>query len=352
MKRAFLPLAGLLLLPAPAARAQSGLLQSLAKPQDYQALRVSSYDRTGGNRDAIPVPPGKTALLADLQGPGAITHIWFTISSREKGHLRKLILRAWWDGEKNPSIECPIGDFFGCHHARAARFSSLPIAIGSRRALNCFWYMPFSKSARFTLENLGKLPVRSLYYYIDYRKLSAPPASPMRFHAQFRCAFPCKGGDYTILEAKGRGHYVGVTMGIRLRRKGWWGEGDDKFYIDGRKYTSLHGTGSEDYFCGAWGFGETFSAPFFGLPLRPEGHPKGGLWTVYRFHPADPVPFQSSIRVTIEHGAGNNRSDDFTTVAYWYQEEPHAPFPTLPPADKLFPPPLEPAQKAPAKGRK
>ncbi len=350
MKSLLLLSAGVLFPLLPPASAQSGLLQALSRPQDYQALRVSSYDRTGGNRDSIQVLPGQRALLADIQGPGAVTHMWFTISSPEPGHLRKLILRAWWDGEKSPSIECPIGDFFGCPHGKAARFSSLPIAIGSKRALNCFWYMPFAQGARFTLENLGKMPVRALYYYIDYRKLPAPPETPLRFHAQFRCAFPCRGKDYTILEAKGRGHYVGVTMGVRLRREGWWGEGDDKIYVDGHKYPALHGTGSEDYFCGAWGFGETFSAPFFGLPLRPKGHPRGGLWTVYRFHLADPIPFESSIRVTIEHGHKNDRSDDFSTVAYWYQEEPHAPFPALPPADKLFPGPLPSPGKAPRKG--
>ncbi len=327
-------------LPPPGA-AQQGLLEGLAKPRNYQALRVSSYDRTGGNKDFLQVAPGKEILLADLQGPGAVTHMWFTVSSKEPRSLRKLILRAWWDGEKEPSIECPLGDFFGCQHGEAVPFSSLPIAVGTKAGLNCFWYMPFSKRGRFTLENLGKKPVRALYYYIDYRKLPAPPSTPLRFHAQFRCAFPCRGGDYTILEARGKGHFVGVTMGVRLRKDGWWGEGDDKIYVDGHKFTSLHGTGSEDYFCGAWGFGRTFSAPFFGLPLRPEGHAKGGLWTVYRFHLADPIPFRSSIRVRIEHGAGNDRSDDFSTVAYWYQEEPHAPFPSLPPAQELLPPPLE-----------
>ncbi len=324
----------------------SATLEALSRPKNFVARRVSSYDRTGGNKDFLTIPPGGTALLADLKGPGAITHIWVTISCREKGYPRKLILRAWWDGEKAPSIECPIGDFFGTHHGEVTPFSSMPMAIGTKTGYNCFWYMPFSRGAKFTLENLCEEKVRAFYYYIDYRELSRAPETPLRFHAQFKCAFPCQGNrNYTILEARGRGHYVGVTMGIRLRKKGWWGEGDDMIYIDGHKFPYFHGTGSEDYFCGSYCYGDPFHTLFFGMTRRPEKHEKGGLWTVYRFHVADPIPFTSSIRVTIEHGHANGRHDDFSSVAYWYQVEPHVPFPPLPPPDKLLPPPLEPKER-------
>jgi hypothetical protein len=306
------------------------LLENLGRPQEYRSLRVSSYDRTGGNRDALPIEPGTTAVLADIQGPGAIHHIWVTIAA-EPFYGRKLILRMYWDGEKNPSVEAPIGDFFGVGHGLNRSFSSLPINCSSEgRARNCYWFMPFQRSARVTVTNEGTEPVGAFYYYIDYRALKELPPDTPSFHAQYRQEMPCRPGqNYLLLEAEGRGHYVGCNLSILQRSMGWWGEGDDMIYVDGESSPSLHGTGSEDYFSDAWGMREDEN-PFYGCPLQEEDFQAGSKATVYRFHIPDPIPFQKSIRVTIEHGHANDRSDFYSSVSYWYQAEPHKPFPPLP----------------------
>jgi len=319
----------------------SSLLEDLPSLKGYVAKRVSSYDRTGGNADGLqtnPIKPGETRVLAELKGPGAITHIWITIASKDKFHLRNLVIKMWWDGEEAPSVEAPIGDFFGLGHAKYYQYACLPIEIGTQRGLNCFWFMPFRKSAKIAVTNEGPVQVDAFYYYIDYREYSTSlPRNFAYFHAKYRQEFPClPGKPYLILEAKGRGHYVGCNLSIHLNQNGWWGEGDDMIFVDGEPTPSLHGTGSEDYFCGAWGFGGTFSNLFFGLPLRGE-HRKGALWNVYRYHIQDPVPFKKSIRVVIEHGHNNDRADDFASVAYWYQTEPHTDFWTLPPAEERMP---------------
>jgi len=320
------------------------LAESLADVKNYTAHRISSYDRTGGNADGMqeqPIAIGETRTLAKIEGAGAITHIWVTISSKDKYHLKNLVLRMYWDGEENPSVESPIGDFFGLGHGEYYTFSSYPIQIGTSNALNCFWYMPFEKGAVVTITNEGTDVCRAFYYYIDYRKLETLD-TPLRFHAHYRQEYPCTAGkNYTFLEAKGMGHYVGVSLSIHNRADGWWGEGDDMFFVDGEKEPSLHGTGSEDYFCGAWCYGPAFSYLFFGCPLRGE-HKRGEKWNVYRFHLLDPVPFKKSIVVNIEHGHANDRSDDFSSVAYWYQTEPHVPFEPLPPAEKRIPEQVEP----------
>ncbi len=322
------------------------LMQSLAQVKNHTAHRISSYDRTGGNADGMqenPIAIGETRTLAKIEGPGAITHIWVTIASKDKYHLKNLVLRMYWDGEQNPSVESPIGDFFGLGHGEYYTFSSYPIQIGTSNALNCFWYMPFEKEALITVTNEGTDVCRAFYYYIDYNKYDSIDTS-LRFHAQYRQEYPCTvGKNYTFLEAKGKGHYVGVSLSIHNRDDGWWGEGDDIFFVDGEEKPSLHGTGSEDYFCGAWCYGPAFSYLFFGCPLRGE-HKRGEKWNVYRFHILDPIPFKESILVSIEHGHGpqpNDRSDDYSSVAYWYQTEPHVPFPPLPPAEKRLPEPVE-----------
>jgi len=343
--------AGLLLgaclagIPAAAAPGpfSAGVMADLPNFKDYEAGRESSYDPTGGNADGRhdwPFQPGETRTLADLKGAGAITHIWMTIASRDERHLKNLVLRMYWDGEQNPSVESPIGDFFGLGHGRYYLYSALPIQIGSDKGLNCYWRMPFSNGARVTVTNEGPLPAVAFYYYVDYQKLESLPATG-RFHAQYRQAYPCpEGQNYVFMEATGRGHYVGCNLSVHNRAGGWWGEGDDMIYVDGEEKPSLQGTGSEDYFCGAWCYGENGSIPFanayFGAPLIEGGNTQNALWNVYRYHIEDPVPFKKSIRVTIEHGHANNRHDDFSSVAYWYQDEPHAPFPALPkPEDRL-----------------
>jgi hypothetical protein len=322
----------------------AGVLDDLPNFKDFKAARLSSYDPTGGNADGRhdwPIQPGETRPIAEIQGAGAIVHVWTTIASKDKNHLKNLVLRMYWDGEKAPSVEAPIGDFFGLGHARYYQYWSTPIQIGVDKGLNCFWRMPFSNGARITVSNEGPVPVEAFYYYVDYQKYDAPRNESGRFHAVYRQAYPCpKGANYVILEAEGRGHYVGCNLSVHNRAGGWWGEGDDMIYVDGDEKPSLYGTGSEDYFCGAWCYGESFSQPFsgpyFGNPLNDGGHTQNALWNVYRYHLEDPIPFRKSIRVTIEHGHANNRNDDFSSVAYWYQTEPHAAFPPLAkPAERL-----------------
>lgn len=321
-------------------------LEALPLPENFTSHRISSYDRRGGNADFLSGTTG-TVTLAEIEGPGAITHIWFTINSGEKYHLRKLVLRMYWDGETEPSVETPVGDFFGLGHGIYYHYYSEPISIGTSKGLSCFWLMPFSHSAKITLTNDGEQPIRSFYYYIDYRKYDEnDPAtidavnSMGRFHARYNQQMPTvKGEDYTILDARGSGKYVGCNLSIELNSDGWWGEGDDKIYIDNDTTPTLSGTGSEDYFCGAWCYGEPFYSPYFGCPLRGR-HAKGALWNVYRYHIPDPIAFQKSIKVDIEaiHSSGPyDPPDNYSSVAYWYQNEPHEPFPLLPSVEERLP---------------
>jgi hypothetical protein len=318
------------------------LLGNLAKPQDYVSRRFSSYDRSGGNSDSLAIEPGATAVLAEITGPGAVHHIWITIAA-EPFYGRKLVLRMYWDGETAPSVEAPVGDFFGVGHGLDRNFSSLPISCSSKgRARNCYWQMPFRKSARITVTNEGQQPVAAFYYYVDYRVLGELSEFTPYFHAQYRQEMPCAPGrNYLLLEAEGRGHYVGCNLSVLQRAMGWWGEGDDMIFIDGEKTPSLHGTGSEDYFSGAWGMREDEN-PFYGCPLQEEDFQTGSKATVYRFHVPDPIPFTKSISVTIEHGHANDRADDFSSTAYWYQAEPHKPFPALAPVTERLPYAFEP----------
>ena len=313
------------------------ILSNLAKPQDYVSRRISSYDRSGGNRDSLTIEPGETAVLAEMPGPGAVHHIWVTIAA-EPFYGRKLVLRMYWDGETAPSVEAPIGDFFGVGHGLDRSFSSLPINCSSEgRARNAYWSMPFRKSARITVTNEGQKPVAAFYYYVDYRVLKELSEFTPYFHAQYRQEMPCApGGNYVLLEAEGRGHYVGCNLSVLQRALGWWGEGDDMIFVDGEQTPSLHGTGSEDYFSDAWGMREDEN-PFYGCPLQEEDFQAGSKATVYRFHIPDPIPFSRSILVTIEHGHANDRADNFSSVAYWYQAEPHRPFPPLASVDKRLP---------------
>ena len=317
------------------------ILGKLGEKQNYRSKRISSYDRTGGNRDSLSIEPGKTAILAEIKGPAAIHHIWVTIAA-EAFYGRKIVLRVYWDGEDVPSVEAPIGDFFGVGHGLNRDLASLPIACSSEgRARNCYWYMPFRWSCRVTVTNEGERPVDAFYYYIDYRELDGLRPDAPYFHAQYRQDFPCVGQkNYVILDAAGAGHYVGCNLSVLQRTMGWWGEGDDMIYVDGEAAPSLHGTGSEDYFSDAWGMREG-ERLFYGCPLQEEDFQPGSKASVYRFHIPDPVPFKKSIRVTIEHGHANDRSDYYSSVAYWYQTEPHVPYPALPLADKRLPFALE-----------
>jgi len=335
-------------------------LASLPQAKDYIQHRASSYDRSGGNADYRTIAPGDTLTLLDESGPGLITHLWITIASDDPNHLKALVLRMFWDGEPTPSVESPVGDFFGLGLVDYCRYESTPLSVGSDKALNSFFPMPFQKRARITLTNEGSRKVDAFYFNIDYRTYAKPlPADQLYFHAQYRQAAPNRGwtnqwqsnGDplvndkknlmgednYVWLEATGRGHFVGVTMSVLQNQDGWWGEGDDMFFIDGETVPSINGTGSEDYFLGAWDFGgRAFSYPLFGAPVVGQ-EVAGGRWSLYRFHLDSPIPFTKSLRATIEHGHANHRSDNYFSVAYWYQAEPHAAFPALPPLEQRIP---------------
>ncbi|MBM3289634.1 MAG: DUF2961 domain-containing protein, partial [Candidatus Hydrogenedentes bacterium] len=320
-----------------------GILGGLPRLKDFTVGRQSSVDPSGGNYDGRhdwPIKPGEVRTIADIKGAGAITHIWSTIASKDPNHLKNLVLRMYWDGEEHPSVESPIGDFFGLGHGRYYQYACLPIQIGTDKGLNCFWRMPFANGARITVTNDGPVNCGDFYYYVDYEQYDTLPDDVGRFHAQYRQEFPCAPGqNYVLVDAVGRGHYVGCNLSIHLRAGAWWGEGDDMIYIDGEPTARLLGTGSEDYFGGAWAYDvlnpKTFSNLYLGFPFNEGGHAQNALWNVYRYHLEDPIPFTKSIKVTIEHGHANDRKDDFSSVAYWYQTEPHVPFPPLPaPADR------------------
>ncbi len=278
-----------------------------------------------------------------------ITHVWITIASDEHYHLKKLVLRMYWDGESTPSVEAPIGDFFGLGLGDYFLYQSIPLAVGSDKALNCFFPMPFQRHARITATNEGQRKVDAFYFNIDFRAYSKPLSKEsLYFHAQYRQGAPNKAihgnglnltgeDNYVWMEAAGRGHFAGVTMSVLENADGWWGEGDDMFFVDGEKLPSINGTGSEDYFLGAWDFGgKPFAYGLFGAP-QVGSERAGARWSVYRFHLDSPIPFTKSLRATIEHGTANDRADNYYSVAYWYQTEPHAAFPPLPPVAERLP---------------
>jgi len=352
MKRSSVSLFGLLpFLFAGAAFGQNpgGSLADLTRPHDYVLKRISSYDRTGGNDDYRALPPGQSLTLLDETGPGEISHVWITIADEERFHLKKLVLRMYWDGETSPSVEAPVGDFFGLGLGDYFLYQSVPLAVASDKALNSFFPMPFQKHARITLTNEGQQKAEAVYWNIDLRAYKSPlAADTLYFHAQYRQATPntafpgnktnLDGKDnYTWMEATGKGHFAGVTMSVIENQDGWWGEGDDMFFINGEKLPSINGTGTEDYFLGAWDFnGKSFFYGLFGAPVVGQ-ELQGAHWSVYRFHLDSPIPFTQSLRATIEHGHANDRGDNFYSVAYWYQTEPHAPFPQLPPVQARLP---------------
>jgi hypothetical protein len=331
-----------------------------ARLRDYKTRRSSSWDRTGGNRDAFPVEPGQEFTLLETSGAGVVTHMWFTIASPDPMHLKNLVLRAWWDGESTPSVETPIGDFFGLGLGEYFVYQSALVAVAPIKALNAYFQMPFSSAARITVTNEGKVRTNALYFAIDYVMLPSLPADLGRFHAQYRQAAPCKGwtndwtsngspginerknldgkDNYVFMEATGKGHFVGVTQSVLQNQTGWFGEGDDMIFIDGDALPTINGTGSEDYYNGAWDFGlQAFGYQHNGAPYIVDPERIGGRYCLYRWHIESPITFEKSIKVTIEHGHANHRSDDFYSVAYWYQTEPHAAFPQLPAAGDRIP---------------
>lgn len=296
----------------------------------------------------IVIDAGETYTIADIKGPGAIQHIWMTPT----GNWRYTIIRIYWDGQENPSVECPVGDFFACGWGEYAPIASLPICVNPGSAFNCYWTMPFKKHCRITLTNLDVETMR-LFYQIDYT-LTDVPDDAAYFHAQFRRANPLPYKQvYTIADGiKGKGQFVGVYMAWGVNNKGWWGEGEIKFYMDGDdKFPTICGTGTEDYFCGSYNFEnkktgqyEEFITPYAGMPqvIRPDGlYNSQTRFGLYRWHIADPIRFEEDLHITIQAlgwRSGHRYlplQDDISSVAFWYQALPTAPFPTLPDKDYL-----------------
>ncbi len=286
--------------------------------------------------------------IAEIQGPGAIQHIWMTPT----GNFRFSIFRIYWDGETEPSVEVPVGDFFACGWGKYAQISSLAVCVNPGSAFNCYWEMPFRKSCRITMENLDSKTM-TLYYQVDYT-LTDIPSDAGYFHAQFRRANPLPmKTDYVILDGiKGWGHYVGTYLAWGVHNNGWWGEGEIKFFMDGDgKFPTICGTGTEDYFCGSYDFEnpethryQEFSTPYSGLAqvLRPDGlYQSQQRFSLYRWHLMDPIRFEKDLKVTIQalgwrsDGRYLPLQDDISSVGIWYQAEPHAPFPILPAKDFL-----------------
>ncbi|HVR25597.1 MAG TPA: glycoside hydrolase family 172 protein [Candidatus Polarisedimenticolia bacterium] len=294
------------------------------------------------------IKPGATFTLAEISGAGAIQHIWMTPT----GNWRFSILRMYWDDETEPSVEVPVGDFFAVGWGKYARVSSLPICVNPGSAFNSYWPMPFRHKAKITMENIDQKPM-AVYYQIDYA-LSEVPKDAAYFHAQFRRVNPLPYKQvYTIVDnVKGKGQYVGTYMAWGVHSNGWWGEGEIKFYLDGdRDFPTINGTGTEDYFNGSYDFEnqithqyEEFSGPYTGLPqvIKPDGlYQSQQRFGLYRWHIVDPVRFEKDLRITIQDlGWREGKTylplmDDISSVAYWYQIEPHAPFPKLPEKEQL-----------------
>lgn len=296
---------------------------------------------------SVKIASGTTFEIADIEGPGAIQQIWMTPT----GVWRDSIIRFYWDDEETPSVECPVGDFFACGWGKYAHVSSLPICVNPGSAFNCYWEMPFRKRCRITMENLGEDMV--LYYQVNYT-LTDVPEDAAYFHAQFRRSNPLPyKEDYTILDGvKGQGHYVGTYMAWQVNNNGWWGEGEIKFYMDGDgEFPTIAGTGTEDYFCGSYNFEnketrqyQEFSTAYAGLPqvIRPDGvYSSQQRFGLYRWHIMDPVRFEEDLKVTMQALGWRSKGrylplqDDISSTAFWYQAEPHAPFPALPDRDGL-----------------
>jgi hypothetical protein len=298
--------------------------------------------------------PGKTTVtLADVDGPGAIQQIWLTL---HPSFWRRVVLRIYWDDETSPSVETPIGDFFCNGWGVRCNVTSLPVAVNPAGGFNSYWEMPFRKHARITIENLSPDTLLGFYYQINYT-LTEVPAERAYFHAQWRRSNPVPYQHvHTLLDGvQGHGHYVGAYLAWGVNNNGWWGEGEIKFYLDGDgAWPTICGTGTEDYFGGAWDFEQpqgqycVFSSPFSGLPqvIKPDGlYQSQQRFGMYRWHVMDPVRFRQDLRVTIQALGwrsptdGKSRylplQDDIASTAFWYQAEPHAPFPTLPDVNGL-----------------
>jgi hypothetical protein len=320
----------------------------MADPADKDKINMANA--TNAARDLgqgwkvnpyIRIQSGETVTLAEISGSGAIQHIWMTPT----GNWRFSIIRMYWDDETEPSVECPVGDFFCMGWGEYSPLSSLAVCVNPGSAFNCYWPMPFHKKCRITMENLNDAEAMTLYYQIDYT-LTEVPADAGYFHAQFRRSNPNTTSIYTIADGiKGKGQFVGVYLAWGVNNNGWWGEGEIKFFIDGdNKFPTICGTGTEDYFCGSYNFDRNgkyteFCTPYSGLAqvIRPDGTYKSQQrFGLYRWHIADPIRFEKDLKITIQdlgwHQGGRYlpQQSDISSVCFWYQANPHAPYPKLP----------------------
>lgn len=329
----------------------SDQLERLARLRDGRSKRISSYDRTGGNADFITLEPGEIVDIAQINGPGIIKHIWVTLGSKDPMSYRNIILRMYWDGEEHPSVEAPIGDFFGQGWGEEYTYVALPLCVAPKKAMNSYFAMPFSDGARVEIENDSEHPIDAFYYYVDYEQRERIAEDMARFHAQWRrrlnlspehhenewVSFGPQHPNLTdefnhlFIEAEGRGHYVGINYYVDCPTPLWYGEGDDMFFIDGEPWPpSLHGTGTEDYFNSSYCPQQYYCHPYFGYARVNDDIGFLGRTHCYRFHVEDPIIFSRSIRGSIEASHANALTLDLITVAYWYQTEPHRPFSGLP----------------------
>ncbi len=282
------------------------------------------------------IPAGQTATIMDHEGPGVIRHIWITLDAK---YYRNIVVRMYWDGEDTPSVESPIGDLLCCSWNLRQKINALSINVNPTGGMNCFFPMPFRKHARVTVENQAPADLEHFFYTINYT-LEPVTNDALYFHAQWRRANPLKyGTDYVMVDRiKGQGQYVGAFMAWQQNNAGWWGEGEIKMFLDGdTQFPTICGTGTEDYFGGAWGFDDDYSSPYMGFQqvVKKSGE-VGARMTLYRFHVQDPVFFKSDLRVTMQaigwrsEGRYLPLQDDISSVVYWYQTEPHVAFPELP----------------------
>jgi len=310
---------------------------NLKEPKPFASERAPDNLGQGWKvRPFTRINAGETKTLMDVKGSGIIQHIWLVENINPS-----MVIRMYWDGEKTPSVEAPAPDFFAVGHGKFARVNSLPVVVNPANALNCFWPMPFHKRARITLTNESDKDVDLVAYQITYLETELPKEAAT-FHAQWRHSTFAAENPHRLVEIKGRGRYVGTFMAIGQLDKGWWGEGEIKFFMDGDKeFPTICGTGTEDYFLGSYGFPEVYTGAYSGttLPTNADGD-MPAQWSLYRWHIQDPICFDKDLRVTFQglgwgtDGKYRKTRDGVTTVAYWYQSEPHAVFPKLPSANE------------------
>ena len=325
-------------------------LLDLPRIKAFSAYRVSSENRfRGSNDDSKRIMPGETFVMANLKGPGAVSHIWITVADNEYAWPRLVRLRVYYDGKKTPSVDVPLGDFFGVGHGYDRDLDSLPVRDSSfGRARNSYWPMPFRESCKITVTDEGNRPVNMFYYHVDWQRHASLPADIGYLHAYYRQERPAiSGQEYEFLNVRGAGHYVGTVLNVIQSQVGWFGEGDDLFYVDGAKHPQIYGTGTEDYFNEAWGL-RVSCGPWTGTPVA-EGERVGARLTGYRWHIPDPIPFTKSLWAGIEHAGWTYNSDGtlrsgfeerpdyFSSTAFWYQKGVNEDLPELPYGEARLP---------------